>query len=83
MEQDSRARFAEITTLIYHNMRDLLWRDIMAQLINEVSLFDFDLDRGYTIRNYAENWAIIPRCIIDNKIYGYYIRSGNIHYNPL
>lgn len=71
---------ADIKKKIYEY--DDTYRKNYIRILNSIE-FSFTMiyrhhvyDRGYTIRNYIEEWAIIPRYIIDGKIYGFYLRGN-------
>ena len=81
----------DVAIQIAHDVRDLLWREVMQDLSRKLCMPDFHLlfmvdfllDRGYTVRNYMENWAVIPRYIHQDRAYGSYIRRGRRFYTPL
>jgi hypothetical protein len=66
----------DIALKIAHDVRDLTWRNIMSEMMGKLFCVDLCLDRGYTIRNYMEEWAVIPRYIYNNRVYGSYLRRG-------
>lgn len=73
----------DVAIKIVSNVQDLLWKDVQRELRGKFFFMDCNLDRGYTIRNYMEEWAVIPRFIHNNRVYGSYLRNGRLIHNPL
>ena len=71
----------DVLDQIENHIRDLKWRDIMKEMQMSfgfgLGTLYHNLDIGYTIRNFMEHWAVIPRFIHNNRVYGAYIRRNS------
>ena len=73
----------DVARQIEQDARDLMWREIMREMEGRLLGLEMRLDRGFSIRNYMQNWAVAPRFIHENRVYGFYIRSGRRVNTPL
>jgi len=73
----------EIVLVIHQHRRDLIWRDVMQELVGRTFAYDLHLDRAYTVRNYVEPWAVFPRYVLEGRVFGSYLRAGARVFTPL
>lgn len=77
----------DVTMLIFRFLHGLRMREILSErrLGWKMYSLNFSNDRGYSIRNYYEDWNTTPRYFdrFRHGIYGTYMRDGGRYIDPL